>query len=206
MLSSANASRWTSWVVGRETCESAFVAGKLSVCDLWLPGMGPGGAGGVPGGDGVPGRDGVGSGVRCLRRTGGWAPVPLRLQHVWGFLAVPFWQGRQPSVWFWCIIAGWLSIAAITFLCPRNSTPRFLSSLTSARDFLIRYCVSSVAARENPPLAILAISNARCMSDCSSCTRPPCLAIVADMLKTNKKLVAASSNEIQQWPPPYTLP
>jgi len=30
------------------------------------------------------------------------------------------------------------------------------------------------------------------MSDCSSCTRPPCLTIVAEMLITYKKLVAAS--------------
>ena len=50
----------------------------------------------------------------------------------------------------------------------------------------------SIAARENSPLAILAISMARHMSDCSSCTRPPCLAMVADMLNTSKKLVAAS--------------
>jgi hypothetical protein len=30
------------------------------------------------------------------------------------------------------------------------------------------------------------------MLDCSSCTRPPCLAILAEKLKTSKKLVAAS--------------
>jgi hypothetical protein len=40
-------------------------------------------------------------------------------------------------------------------------------------------------------LVILAILKARRMSDCFSCTRPPCLAIVADMLKTYKTLVAA---------------
>jgi len=44
-----------------------------------------------------------------------------------------------------------------------------------------------------PSLAILAIFKARRMSDCSSCTWPPCLAIVADMLKTSKKLVAATT-------------
>jgi len=54
-------------------------------------------------------------------------------------------------------------------------------------------------------LSILAIFNARRMSDCSSCTRPPCLAIVADMLKTYKTLVDASNNEIRLLPLPYTL-
>jgi hypothetical protein len=60
-------------------------------------------------------------------------------------------------------------------------------------------------ARENPPLASLAIFHTRCLSDCSSCIRPPYLAIVADMLTTYKKLVGISSNEFRQWPPPYTL-
>ena len=44
------------------------------------------------------------------------------------------------------------------------------------------------------------------MSYCSSCTRPPCLAIVADMLKTYKTLVAASESENRRLPLPYTLP
>jgi len=154
---------------------------------------------------GVPGSGGVGSGVCSLRRSGGGAPVPLRLQRVWGFIAVPFWQGRQPAIWFWRSIAGCLCIAAFTFLCPGNSTPRIVSSRTSERGFLMRYFVSSIAAREKPSLAILAIFNARCMSDCSSCTRPPCLAIVADMLKTYKILVAASNNEIRLLPLSYTL-
>jgi hypothetical protein len=88
---------------------------------------------------------------------------------------------------------------------PRNSTPRFFSSRTSARGFLMRYFVSSVAAREKPSFAIVAIFNARRMSDCSSCTRPPCLAIVADMLKTYKTLVGASNNEIWLLLLPYPL-
>jgi len=49
---------------------------------------------------GVLGRGGVGLGVGCLRQSGGGAPGPLRLQHVCRFIAVPFWQGRQPDVWF----------------------------------------------------------------------------------------------------------
>jgi len=43
------------------------------------------------------------------------------------------------------------------------------------------------------------------MSDFSSCTRPPCLAKVADILKTYKKLVAASTYQIRLLPLPYTL-
>ena len=145
-------------------------------------------------------------GVGWLYQTGGGAPVPLRLQHVCGFLAVPFWEGRPPSVWFWRIIARGLSITAFTVLCPGNSTPHFVSSLTSARGFSIRYCVSSLVVRKNPPVAILAIFNAMRMSDCSSCTQPPGLASVADMLKTYTKWVAGSSNETGQLPSQCMLP
>jgi hypothetical protein len=69
----------------------------------------------------------------------------------------------------------------------------------------MRYCISCIAACENPQLAIPPIFNARHMSDCSSCTQPPCLAILADMLKSYKKLVAASNNEIWQLYAPYSL-
>jgi len=206
MLSSADASRLTGCVLGRGTLESSFAAGKVLVCDHWVPRMGARGGGSFAGGYCVPGGGGVRSGVGCLCRTGGGAPIHLHLQRIWGFLAVLFWQGRQPSVWFWWIIAGCLSIAAFTFQCPGNSTPRFFSSVTLARGFFIWYCIASIAVPENPPLAILAIFNARRMSDCSSCTQPPCIAIVADMLRTYKKLVAAPSDEIQQWPTPYMLP
>jgi len=48
----------------------------------------------------VPGSGGVGSRVRSLRRLGGGVPVPLRLQHVCGFNAVPFCHEGQPDVWF----------------------------------------------------------------------------------------------------------
>ena len=88
---------------------------------------------------------------------------------------------------------------------PRTLNTPFISSETSARGFLLRYFVSPIAARNKPSFAILAIFNARNMSDCTSCTRPPCLAIVADMLKTYKTSVPASNNEIQLLPPTYTL-
>jgi len=105
----------------------------------------------------------------------------------------------------WRSFAGCLSIAAYTSLYPGNPVPRFGSVRTSARGVLIRYCASSIAACKNSSLAILAIFKARRMSDCCSCSWPPCLAIVPDTLKTNKKLVAASNNEIRLLPLPYTL-
>jgi len=80
-------------------------------------------------------------------------------------------------------------------LCAGNSTPHFFCSQTSVCGFLIRCCVSPIAACENPLLAIFAIFKVRCLSDCSSCTRPLCLAIVAGMLKTYMILVAASESE-----------
>jgi len=73
---------------------------------------------------------------------------------------------------------------SLYFLCPSSSTPCFFSARTLVRGFLIRYCISSIVPCQNLSLAILAIFKARHMSDCSSCTWPPCLAIVADMVKT----------------------
>jgi len=97
---------------------------------------------------------------------------------------------RDPAVWFWRSMVGCPSLAACTILCSGNSKPRFYSAQASGQGFLIRYCVSLIAAHENPPLSILALFRARRMFDYSSCTRPPCLAIVADMLETYKKLLA----------------
>ena len=91
-------------------------------------------------------------------------------------------------------------------ICCGNSTPVLFSSRTSGQGYLIRYFVSSIEACENQPLAILAVLKARRILDCSSCTGPPCLAIVPDLLKTYKKLVTASNNEILLLPQSYTLP
>jgi hypothetical protein len=155
---------------------------------------------------GVLGGDGVGTAVHTLCRVSGGAPVRLRLPHVYRFFAVPVRHGRHPDVWLWRNIAGCLCIVAFTILFPRNSTPRFFSSRTSAHGFSMRYFVSSPAAHEKPLLAILAIFNARHMSDCSSCTWPPYLATVADMFKTYKTLVSNGSNiEIRLLPLPWTL-
>jgi len=81
----------------------------------------------------------------------------------------------------------------------------FLLFSDSARGVFIRCCVSSIAAPENPPLAIFAICNPMHMSDCCNCTQPLCLAIVADMLKIYKKLIG-SEDEIPRLPLPYGVP
>jgi len=169
MRSLAYWSRLKYRVLGSGVCVYTYPGGTPSVSELWVVSLSSGGAGGVPGLGGAG--------------HGGGAAVHLHLQRVCGFFVVPLWEGRQLSVWFSWTIGGCLSIAAVTLLCPGNTTPRFFSSRTSACGVLIRCLVSSIAVRENPSLAILAIFKARHMSDCSSCTRPPCHAIVADMLK-----------------------
>jgi len=98
----------------------------------------------------IPGGCGLGFGVACPSRSGGGSPVPLRLQCVWKFCAVPLWKVRQSFVGFSRSIAGCLSIAVFTLLSPGNSTPRLFSSRNWARGFLIRICDSSIAALEKP--------------------------------------------------------
>jgi len=108
----------------------------------FYPSLSPSGTGGIPGGGGLPGGGAASS--------GGGEPVPLRLQRVSRFFAVPLWHRRQPGVWFLLTIARCLSIAAFTYLCQGNSTPRFFSTRTLERGFLISCCDSSIATRENP--------------------------------------------------------
>jgi len=67
--------------LGSEVCIYTYAGGIPSVSDLSFSSDGTGG-------------DSSRGGVRL----GGGAPLPLCLQHVSGFFAVPFWQGRQPSV------------------------------------------------------------------------------------------------------------
>ena len=178
MRSLAYESRSKNRALGSGVCLYTYPGGTPSVLELSVLSLSSGGTGGILGQGGA--RHGVGP------------SVPLRLQRVCWFSAVPFGQGRQLSVWFSQTIVWCHSIAAFSLLCLGNTTPHFFSSRSSARGFLISCCISPIAARENPPLAILAIFKARHMSDCSSCTRPPCLAILVDMLKTYNKLVAAS--------------
>ena len=58
----------------------------------------------------------------------------------------------------------------------------------------------------NPSFGHLAQFNARHMSDRSSCTRPRCLVLVADIINTYKKSVCASKYRIRLLPLPYTPP
>jgi len=206
---SKSVSYWLSWAYASwvknsaqwgEVCQYTYPAGKLTIWEHWAPPLLPGGVGAVPG------TDHIGAGVSYLCQLCPAASIPLHPLRVCGFCAVPFWQGRHPSGWFWQSIARGLSIATFTSLCSGYSTTFVFSSWTSAQGFLIRYCVTFIAECGNPPLAILAIFKARRMSDGSSCTRPPCLAIVADMMKPYKKLVVAVNNKIGLVHQPYTLP
>jgi len=135
----------------REVCEYTCPASKSRIAEDWSKALFPGGEGGIPGGDGVS------AGVGSLRQLGGDAVIALRLQHICGFFVVPFCQVRHPSMWFWCSVARCLSIAAFSFLCPGNTTPRFFSSQSFMGGFWIRYCVATIAAPENSPSAIFAI-------------------------------------------------
>jgi hypothetical protein len=71
---------------------------------------------------------------------------------------------------------------------------------------VISNCVSSIAVCEIPALAILAIFEVKLMSDCSSSTRPEGIAMVVEMLKPYKGMVAACNNEIQHLREACTLP
>ena len=138
--------------------------------------------------------------------SGGGASICLGLNWVCRFFVVPLWQEMQPSIRFSRIIARCHSITAFSWLCPGNTAPHILWSRTLARGFLLRNCISCIMARENLQFAIFAIYKARCMLDCWSCTRPPCLAIAADLLNTYKKAVTASKMQIWLLPLPYVTP
>jgi len=172
----AYASRLQNWGLGGQLCTYTYLGSTPSILDVWAPSLSQGSTGAFPC------WCGIGSGVRCVSRSGGGAPVPLHLQRVWGFCTVPRWQRRQPSDWFSPNTAGCLSIAGFTSLCQGNSTACFFSHQPLAPGCLIRYWVPSIMEHENPPSAILAIYKARRMSDWSSCNRPPCHTIVADMM------------------------
>jgi len=143
------------------------------------------------------------SGVDCLCRSSGGAHCALCLQCVRGIFAVPCCQERQPSNGLPRSIRGGYFITAVTCVLPGMFNLRCFSSQTLRRSFLIRYCVSSIVTCQTPHLSVSAILNPRHMSDCSSCTRPPCLATVVELLKTYMQLVAAFAYPIWQIPQPY---
>jgi len=143
-------------------------------------------------------RRSVSVGYRCTCTV--WHPACLRILHC----ALEAWQESGcVDLMKHCVVCFYRSRH---HLSRGNSAAHSCSSRISFQGSSIKYCVSFTGARENPPLAILAIFKPRCVSDCSSCTRPPCLPIVAEMLKTYKTLVATSNNEIRLLPQPYMLP
>jgi len=198
LWSFAYASTWEKWALGRGVCILTYPGGTPSVSNEWAPWFPPG-ATGV-----IPGRCGVGSGLCWRSCSGGGSLVPLHFQRAWRLCAVPYWPGRKPSICFSRSKARCLSIAAFTWLCPEDSTRLFFSSRTSAWGFFMRYCISFIVVHKNFSSAIFAIFKARRTSECSSCTRPPCLSVVADILKTYKKCVSASTYQIRLLPQPYT--
>jgi hypothetical protein len=146
--------------------------------------------------------------LRCRRHFG------QRLCQFWCWCA---WSTPQPeSLWILCwpilprnvathqifmIHERCLSIPSLSFLCPQNSANKVICSQTLACGFAIRYCVYAIVESRNTLWAILPGFKTRPMKDCCSDTWPPCLAILADMLKTYQKLVVTSKNEVSllQW-------
>ena len=200
LWSLACASRLKNWALGSGVCIYTYLGSTPSISAAWDHSVPPGCTGGIPSGGGVS------SGVGCLSWSGRDVAMPLRLQRVCAFCTVPCWQGTQPPIWLAQTMARCLSIITFTFLCPVYSTGRCFSSRTLVWDFLIRYHVSSIVVCKNPPMAGFAILNARCRSDGFTCTRPPCLAIAAETLKTYETLVPGSTYEIRLLHLIYTLP
>jgi len=147
LLSLAYASRLRNWALGRGAFEVTYPGCTSSIWQLWAPSLSPGGTGGIPG------KGGVRSGLDCQCQSAGGASYPLHLHCIGALCAVPIWQGRQLSMFDSQSIAGCPSITAFTILCPGHWAPRFLSSWTLARGFLIGHCVFSLAPSKNPPLA-----------------------------------------------------
>jgi len=144
-LSWTYASSLNNWALGREPGEYTYPSHKLSISEHFATSLSLCAAGGVTDGECL------GSGVYCLYQSGGGAPIPLHLHCICGFTTMPFWQGRQVSMWFAWSIARYLSIVASTLWCPGISTLNIFLSWTSAWGFLICCCISSIAALEHPP-------------------------------------------------------
>jgi len=148
---------WLSWAYAfrvknsaqaREECKYSYPACELTIWGHWASALLLGGAGGMLQ------IGGISPGVGCLYQLGELGSVPEQLQCVCRLYPVPFLKGRYLSGWFWQSIAGCHSIAAFTMFCTANWIPRFLSSQTSVRGSLIRYCVSCIAVRKSSPLAV----------------------------------------------------
>jgi len=115
---------------------------------------------------------------------GGCPPVPLNDLQRCEFFPVRFWHGRQGCKWFSPPIGLCLAIAAFTLLFQGQPTPRFFSSPTLPSSRLMCCCVSFIGARQNTPLAMLAVFKERRMSYCSSCIWHPSPDILSDVMKS----------------------
>jgi hypothetical protein len=82
-LSWADAARVKDSAQGRDEYKYVNPASKVTIWEHSAQELLPVAAGGIPGSGGV--------GSLCLLGRG--TPVPVRLQRVSGFFAVPFWQG-----------------------------------------------------------------------------------------------------------------
>jgi len=92
LRSLAYASRLKLWPLGSGECIYTYPGGTPSISVCWLCWLWPAGLGGV-----------LGRGGAC---RGGGALVRLRYQPNCRLVALPYWQARQPSVWFSRIIPG----------------------------------------------------------------------------------------------------
>jgi len=114
-------SRLQNWAQGRGVSENTSPDSESLISEPGATSSPQGGSGGIPG------RDVIRSAVGCLSWPGGGEWGPLHHHHLCEFFVVPFWQGRQPPIWFRWSIAGCLSNAAFNFLFAQNRThPRVL--------------------------------------------------------------------------------
>jgi hypothetical protein len=147
-----------------------YPCGTPSIGNHSIAQLSPGGADGIPGGGGAA--------------WGVCSPDTVCLQSVCGFCAMPFSQGREQSIWFHQPLSDFFRSQPSPGFTIETQPPT--SSLLGLwhTGVLISCCVSSVVAQETPPLAILAIFKATHILAYSGCTWPPCLALVANLVKT----------------------
>jgi len=171
-------SRLRHWALERETCTYQFLGGTPSISILRRWSSNQGGTGVLPGVGGVEG------GIGRLCQSGCGTPGSLPLKSACSFRTVPSCRARLLWVWFSSTMVKCFPDAAFTFWYPGNSTLSYITFQTLLLGVTIWCCVSTMTAPENTPLYLLAVLHARHLLGCSGHTRPPCSAIVADMLRT----------------------
>jgi hypothetical protein len=143
------------------------------------------------------GGNAISSAVGDHSRSGGGSTLPSHLQHVCGFCAVSFWHWRQPSVKFSRTIARCFSNAACSSPSPGNWTPCIFGYRTVSPGSLSMHCISCSVVCETLPVIMLAIFNARSVSDSSICSWPPYQVLLPHMLKRTKKSIPDSEYKIE---------